>query len=145
MRGVVSSFALRTSSPLGPRIGLVTFSGCVSCSQQASAETLYVPSADAAALLHAIDNRPDPNPDMPLTCISCGLSLAQNLLSAFGRAEAMTLVLVLTDGEQTVWGGDNAAMAAAEDLKATGTSVVTLSLGMKRTQPNRHLPPPASA
>ena len=69
----------------------------------------------------------------------------QNLLSAFGRAEAMTLVLVLTDGEQTVWGGDNAAMAAAEDLKATGTSVVTLSLGMKRTQPNRHLPPPASA
>ena len=77
--------------------------------------------------------------------LSCGLSLAQNLLSAFGRAEAMTLVLVLTDGEQTVWGGDNAAMAAAEDLKATGTSVVTLSLGMKRTQPNRHLPPPASA
>ena len=73
------------------------------------------------------------------------LSLAQNLLSAFGRAEAMTLVLVLTDGEQTVWGGDNAAMAAAEDLKATGTSVVTLSLGMQRTQPNRHLPPPASA
>ena len=76
MSAFVHSFEL-SASALSPKIGLVSFSGCVGCSQAASASTLYMPSFNAAALLHAIDNRPPPDPDMPMTCISCALNLAQ--------------------------------------------------------------------
>ena len=41
----------------------------------------------------------------------------------------MPLVVLLTDGEQTVLGGDEAAIAAAEEVKAAGIDVVALSLG----------------
>ena len=57
----------------------------------------------------------------------------------------MPLVLVLTDGEQTVWGGDNAAMEAAQDLKATGVDLVTLSLGAPRSSAPAPCPTSPSA
>ena len=64
-----------------------------------------------------------------MTCISCALTKARSLIADFGRSGVMPLVVLLTDGEQTVRGGDEAAIAAAEDVKAAGIDVVALSLG----------------
>ena len=122
-------YDLDMTNPLSPKIGLVTFSGCVECSAGVSARVEYPVTSDAAALRHAIANRSPPDEQMPMTCISCGIKVATDLLSAFSTAGSMPLVLVLTDGEQTVLGGDEAAVYAAGVAKAQGVDLVTLSLG----------------
>ena len=58
------------------------------------------------------------------------LKHAAQPLSFSGSAEAMPLLLVLTDGEQTVLGGDEEAVYAATAVKSGGASLVALSLGV---------------
>ena len=94
-----------------------------------SAQVLYPLSSDATALHAAINGRAPPSADMPMTCISCGIDTAAALLQFSGSAEAMPLLLVLTDGEQTVLGGDEEAVYAATAAKSGGASLVALSLG----------------
>ena len=129
MRQFVGLYDLTKDDPRSPQIGVVTFNGCVGCSSSQSVEVIYPVSNDEAALLDAINTRKDPDPEMPMTCISCAISVAVQMLSAFGQAENMPLVMLLTDGEQTVLGGDEAAVYAAEQAKAQGVNVVSLSLG----------------
>jgi len=129
MRQFVGLYDLTKDDPRSPQIGVVTFNGCVGCSSSQSVEVIYPVSNDEAALLDAINTRKDPDPEMPMTCISCAISVAVQMLSAFGQAENMPLIMLLTDGEQTVLGGDEAAVYAAEQAKAQGVNVVSLSLG----------------
>ena len=129
MRQFIGLYDLTKDDPRSPQIGVVTFNGCVGCSSSQSVEVIYPVSNDEAALLDAINTRQDPDPQMPMTCISCGINVAVQMLSAFGQADNMPLVLLLTDGEQTVLGGDEAAVYAAEQAKAQGVKLVSLSLG----------------
>ena len=123
----VNNFELDTTNTLTPRIGLVTFSGCDTCTEGQSAQALYPPTADAAILGTVITGRPPPQADMPMTCISCGLNVARSLLTAFAREESMPLVFVLTDGEQSILGGDEEAVWSAGQLKDEGVDIVALS------------------
>ena len=55
-----------------------------------------------------------------LTCISCALDDARQQLDANARSGAEKMVVLLTDGVQTVDGGDASAVSAAGELKAAG-------------------------
>ena len=125
----MASFELNTESYYTPRIGLITFNSCDGCTDAESAKVLHPITADLNALRTAIDNREPPDPTMPMTCISCAVRLAKNMLSMFSRVDAMPVVLLLTDGEQTVLGGDAAAVYEAERAKEEGVDIMALSLG----------------
>ena len=101
----VDHFDFGLGSELSPRIGVVTFDGCAQCTQEQSARVLFPPSSNVAQLKHAIASRQPPQISMPMTCISCGLTDAMGLISAFSNAEAMPLILVLTDGVSR-WGSN---------------------------------------
>ena len=45
------------------------------------------------------------------------------------RSDAKPIIGLLTDGEQTVWGLNHAAMEASDELKNAGAEIVAMSLG----------------
>ena len=64
------------------------------------------------------------------TCISCGMQRALANLQADGRVGARQLMLVVTDGRQgPAFGGDEAAIAAADDIKAVNVTIITVGFG----------------
>ena len=92
------------------------------------------PSDDADALKTAVEDRPLPSELSPFTCISCGLETAYGMLSHpfYDRpdgVEAKPLFLVVTDGDQTVFGTNQVAINAADSVKANGVDVVSISIG----------------
>ena len=125
----VDRFELDPSSVLSPRIGIVTFDSAFDSSKSDSARVLFPLTNKAAMLQYAISTRPEPHHSRVWTCISCGINKATELFSDFSKAEAMPLIVLLTDGEQSVHGGDEEAIHAADIIKGDGVDVVTLSLG----------------
>ena len=72
------------------------------------------PSDDAAALKAAILERPEPSELQPYTCISCGIETSYEMLSHpyYSRSEGIEgkpLFVVVTDGDQTIFGTNQAA------------------------------------
>ena len=129
MRRVTGSFALDTQDEFAPRVSIITIAGGFQDDQGEHAQVLHPLSGNAATLTTAINGRPAPSREKGYTCISCGLDLAASLLRSLKRSEAKPIVMVLTDGEQTVWGLNNAAMQAADELKNAGADIVAMSLG----------------
>ena len=129
MRRVVDSFQLDVQSPFSPRVSIVTLSGAGSEPPSKHSQVLHPLSGNSGSLNNAIDKRPAPTREKGFTCISCGLDLAASIIKSTGRSEAKPMVMVLTDGEQTVWGGNPAAVGSADALKDSGVDVVALSLG----------------
>ena len=125
----VDRYELDANSGLSPRIGIVTFDSAFDSSKSDSARVLFPLTNNAAKLQWAISTRPRPHHNRVWTCISCGIDKSTELFSWFPRDEAMPLIIVLTDGEQSVHGGDEEAIYAADNIKADGVDVVTLSLG----------------
>ena len=125
----VDRYELDANSVLSPRIGIVTFDSAFDSSKSDSARVLFPLTNNAAKLQWAISTRPGPHHNRVWTCISCGIDKSTELFSWFPRDEAMPLIIVLTDGEQSVHGGDEEAIYAADNIKADGVDVVTLSLG----------------
>ena len=126
---LVNRFDLDASDAESPAIGFVEFSGCALCTAAQSASVLYPLTSDPNKLATAIANRAPPSSQMPMTCISCGLDVARSLLSSMSRPGGMPLVLLLTDGEQSILGGDAEAEYASGQLKAQGVDLVALGLG----------------
>ena len=129
MHRVTGSFALNTQSRFSPRVGIVTLAGGFQDGKTQHARVLHPLSDNVASITAAINGRPAPSREKGYTCISCGLDLAASLLRSLKRSEAKPIVMVLTDGEQTVWGLNNAAMQAADELKNAGADIVAMSLG----------------
>ena len=134
MRRVTGSFALDTQDEFAPRVSIITIAGGFQDDQGEHAQVLHPLSGNAATLTTAINGRPAPSREKGYTCISCGLDLAASILSLMkgfrkSGGPAKQIVMVLTDGEQTVWGGNDAAMRAADALKKAGADIVAISLG----------------
>ena len=131
MKRFIDQYELTPGDPLSPRVGIITFASCVGCSEAQSAQVVYPMSDDKAVLKAAADSRDEPSSQMPMTCISCALNLANTLFfePSFYRADAQPIVFVLTDGEQSVLGGDEAAVRAADTLRGNGIDITTLQLG----------------
>ena len=105
---------------IGPsltRVGLVQFNG--------DAEVLLALSSSVADIDSAIRGG---GPSSGGTSISDGITLALGLLSAARDGVPVTM-LVLTDGVQTVDGGDAAAIAAATAAKAQGVQLFAVGFG----------------
>lgn len=125
-----SRFAF-TSSGGGPRFAVVTFNGppmshLQDFDEAEAARLLMNLTGDTGRMHGAIDGRPASS---GTTCISCGLLRAHQHLAAFGRPTARPVVVVLTDGSQTVGGDDLTVIEYAANLKATGNTVVTVGFG----------------
>ena len=99
------------------RVGLVQFNG--------DADVLLPLSANLSAIEAALNGA---SPPQGWTSISKGIDKAVSLLGAARTGVAVTM-LVLTDGVQTVDGGDSAAIAAAASAKAVGVQVFAVGFG----------------
>ena len=101
----------------GPRVGLVAYSNTA---------TLVQPlTSTAATLTSAIDNR---EPSSGHTCTVCGLQRAQEELAANSRSGARKVLILLSDGRGTLHGGDPAAIATANQIRAAGTRIIAVGL-----------------
>ena len=126
----VDNFKVNTEDDaLSPKLSIVTFSGCGSCSKEESAQVLYPLTSDMDALRRIIGARPKPDIDMPFTCISCGLELANSMRQFTGREDAKPVMLLLSDGIQTIHGPSQEAIDVATEVKATGVELLTLAMG----------------
>ena len=99
------------------RVGVVQFNG--------DAEVLLGLSADVSAIDSAITGG---GPSYGYTSISDGVTAGLGLLSS-ARSGVPVTMLVLTDGVQTVDGGDSAAIAAASTAKAQGVQLFAIGFG----------------
>ncbi len=142
MQRFVNAFDMDGENPLSPRVGIVTFAGPpIGCRPGSTAsicrqhypydewvDVVSEPTAEVEDLLVAITDRPSAG---RMTCISCGLEVAQSLLTSleFSRPEAEPILLLLTDGRQTAGGTDAKAVRVANDIKNAGTTVITVSFG----------------
>ena len=138
MQTLTNLFALDTAAPdATPRVGIITFngppitSGGINFAEEQAARMLVNLTADTAAIMQALDTRPA---SQGLTCISCGLLLAQRHLAEFQRPGALGIVLVLTDGQQTIGGNDQTAIQYAANVRADGHTVYTIGFGEARQQ-----------
>ena len=127
--------SLDLGSENGPRVGIVSFSGppigCESsdCTLAETASVVSNLTTDLTAIAESIDGRDAPR---GLACISCGIDLARTLLqqAAAEREQAIVSVLVvLSDGRQTVDGTSQKAIDRAAAASASGMKVVSLSYG----------------
>ena len=137
MQTLTNLFALDTAAPdATPRVGIITFngppitSGGINFAEEQAAMLVNL-TADTAAIMQALDTRPA---SQGLTCISCGLLLAQRHLAEFQRPGALGIVLVLTDGQQTIGGNDQTAIQYAANVRADGHTVYTIGFGEARQQ-----------
>ena len=155
MRRVTDSFELDAQREFSPRVSIITIAGCQAAdrtrtrtltrararartrtltsgykdSKGQHAQMLHPLSDNADSIKRAIDGRPAPSRDKGYTCISCGLDLAASLLRSMKRSDAKPIIGLLTDGEQTVWGLNHAAMEASDELKNAGADIIAMSLG----------------
>ena len=118
----VLSFAQDVASDfeIGPgltRVGVVQFNS--------DAEVLIRLSSSASAIDGAISGG---GPSSGGTSISDGIDRAMELLGGARPGVAVTM-LVLTDGVQTVDGGEPAAIAAANEAKARGVQLFAVGFG----------------
>ena len=152
MKAIAARFDLDPSQPAhSPRLGIILFNGPpgrLDDFAQEDVATVLVPlTTDAAQIDGAIDSRPIPS---GTTCISCGLLRAQQTLAAradgAARPLAPAIVVVLTDGQQTVGGDDQTAIAAASRVKADGHVMMTIGFGdaQRQTMEAMASPPAAS-
>ena len=129
MRRVTDSFELDAQREFSPRVSIITIAGGFQDSKGQQAQMLHPLSDNADSIKRAIDGRPAPSRDKGYTCISCGLDLAASLLRSMKRSDAKPIIGLLTDGEQTVWGLNHAAMEASDELKNAGADIIAMSLG----------------
>lgn len=120
---VVQSFGMEPDSPCSPRIGVVTFNGPpIGCSFRSTnpacrqffpyyewVERLVdEPTAEAELLLERISSRSRAG---DMTCISCGLEVAGQILRDNQREGALPgMIILMTDGRQTAGGTDASAI-----------------------------------
>jgi hypothetical protein len=77
------------------------------CTRCQVATTLVDLTSDRSLIEQRLASRP---PSSGQTCISCGLEKAQDMLRTNARPAALVIVLLITDGAQTV-GGDHIDLA----------------------------------
>ena len=106
MRQFVDRFGLDLGAPaVSPRVGVVTFAGpddrynLEDFAEEDAAHVLVGLTADRARVLSLLASR---DPSRGSTCISCGLLVARQHLHAQHRPSAVGVVIVVTDGAQTV-------------------------------------------
>ena len=115
-RGVVAAFRMGTTAA---QIGYVEF--------ETSTVTHSALTPSLTAILTAIDNAP---PVGSGTYLSGGIDLGQSVLTGTGdRADAPNVMILMSDGVQTVGGDDNTAIAAATTAKGAGTKIIAVGFG----------------
>ena len=112
---VVDGFVIGESTT---HVGVVQFNG--------DAQLLLPLSADEGSVREAIARG---GPSYGYTSISDGIDAAMATLGGHGRAGVPVTMLVLTDGVQTVDGGDVAAIAAAAAARAQGVQLFAVGFG----------------
>lgn len=98
------------------------------CDIDNAAKVVSPISDDAPSVVAAINAR---DGSYGTTCISCGLSAAKDLATAAprGAATAPPVLVLLTDGRQTVGGTDATATDEANSIKSQGITLVTIGFG----------------
>jgi len=130
-REIVSQFAL---GPSAAQIGIVEFS--------ADAATLSEMSMDANALNTAISNASSAG---GRTSISDGLARGLSVVTGATARHGSSMILLLTDGKQTVDGDDDTAIAQARVVKNAGVELVAIGFGGARVSTIEAIAsPPAS-
>lgn len=128
-------FMLDPSKPQEtPRVGLITFNGPQNLNDfsESDAATVLVPLTDEAQEIRsALNGRPM---SQGLTCISCGLKVARDMLKppnkgGMKRPNSLGVVVILTDGSQTVGGTNADAISYADNLRDDGHVVFTIGFG----------------
>ena len=109
--------AYELDATAGAQIGIIEFRGCDGCSTPEVTTTLSSPNTDRAALVSAVEGRA---PAVNATCVSCGLEVARSMLLSHNRSGAIPLVVLISDGVQSVQGGPAKAADTAANLKAAG-------------------------
>ena len=122
--------ALEFSGSNQPRVGIVAFSGppigCegAACSTENAAPVLLNLTSDYSLARSIIEGRPTSD---GLTCISCGIEVGRSVLQdAAQQRDALPIMLLLTDGRQTVDGDNNKAIDTANTVKSDGVVVVAM-------------------
>jgi Mg-chelatase subunit ChlD len=133
MKGIVASFDMDVNNTHSPRVGIVTFNGPavgsnarLAFDSEAVTQIVSDLSADKNALTDAIDRRPNAE---GMTCISCGLDVAYQMLLSRKRTAALPVIVLLTDGSQTAGGDDNTAIQMANVVKDHGIKVFAFLYG----------------
>ena len=131
------NFASGATDP-GPRVGVVAFSwppiGCnatiddPTCAVDNAAPILLNLTSDASLITDTIASRPSSD---GLTCISCGIDRGRQVLqhAALARPSAVQMMILLTDGLQTVDGTSQKAVDRANLAKNEGVVVVAVGYG----------------
>ena len=76
-----------------------------------AAQIVSIATSNPTSLTSAIANRPN---SQGRTCISCGLEKALELIEASRRTSTLPIILLLTDGTQTVGGTNQKAIDVGE-------------------------------
>lgn len=142
MRLFVKSFKLDPDKSCSPRIGIVAFNGPpIGCTWRSTSSVcrqtrpypLWVeklvpePTADEGSLLTAIASRSRAG---EMTCISCALEVGTQMLVDAAREGSLPgMLILLTDGRQTAGGTDASAIYRANEAKAIGLMVASVSYG----------------
>ena len=139
LRSFVQGFDLNPNDPSSPRIGLISFYGfpgqicdmnphlCARCELDGEGDRGCVTS-DLQVLDAAIKALEPPPPGV-LTCISCGMDLAEYELGhAASSSRGKPLMILLTDGDQTAGGTESKAIALADGVKRDFATVVTIGI-----------------
>ena len=100
----------------------------IGCDMDNAAKIVSNISSNALDVIAAISSREE---SQGTTCISCGLSAAKDLLFANQREDATgaAVIILLTDGRQTVGGTDATVTAEVDAIKAHGFTVLTVGFG----------------
>ena len=134
--------ANRYASPLSPglqsKVGMITFFGpsitgpniCIDPSLNVREVFGLRSAGPGAANLNAITSAVDARqPASGLTCISCGLEHVLQRMTREFRSGALPVIVLLSDGRQTTCGDANAAISAANRLKAAGYKIAVVTHG----------------
>ena len=122
---------LDAANPASPRMGLVTFNGppigqLEAFLESEASQLVFSLTASASLITTALADRSE---STGTTCISCGLLRAQQHLSQVKRSSAQGVVILLTDGAQTVGGDDQTAIQYANRLVEDGHILITIGFG----------------
>ena len=133
LNNVVDEYAFDPTSTDSPRVSIVWFGGCSSCTVQDSVHVQTALIGDRDGVLTAAAAVP---PDLgDQTCVSCGLETAIGL---FDRplSQSKRVIILLTDGVQTSGGTNAAAEAQANSFTAAGGLLYTVGAGSQLNADN---------
>ena len=132
MLSFAESFTFENNRPdETPRFGVVTFNGppigdINDFDAEDAAEILLPLTSDINFIRNTLSNRPMSN---GMTCITCGLQKAQEMLNSPSRRAAPGHMVIITDGRQTVGGDAYDVRDKAITVRDDGYTLLTIGFG----------------